>query len=306
MNIPMESAIRFGSVSKTFGSVRAVESLTFAAPAGAVTVLLGPNGAGKTTTIEILEGLRGRTDGDVSVLGIDPATPDSPLHRRVGVMLQEGGLYPGARVGEIIRTFASFHADPLDPDELLGKVGLADQSKTLHRRLSGGQQQRLSLAVALVGNPDLVFLDEPTAGMDPVARRTTWGIIEDLKVAGVTVVLTTHYLEEAEHLADRVGIVRQGRLLAEGSPAELVAGAGRIRFVTDGEFDLAPLASVVGAPISRVGSGRYEVDLEATPERMSAIAAWAADQQVLLTELRAGASGLEEVFLEVAGEAGET
>lgn len=300
------TAIEVRGLVKRYGGFTAVDGLDLTVEPGEAYALLGPNGAGKTTTIEILEGLRGRTDGDVSVLGIDPATPDSPLHRRVGVMLQEGGLYPGARVGEIIRTFASFHADPLDPDELLGKVGLADQSKTLHRRLSGGQQQRLSLAVALVGNPDLVFLDEPTAGMDPVARRTTWEIIEDLKAAGVTVVLTTHYLEEAEHLADRVGIVRQGRLLAEGSPAELVAGAGRIRFVTDAEFDLAPLASALGAPVNRVGSGRYEVDLEATPERMSAIAAWAADQQVLLTELRAGASGLEEVFLEVAGEDGET
>lgn len=296
------NAIEVRGLVKRYGGFTAVDGLDLTIASGETYALLGPNGAGKTTTIEILEGLRGRTDGEVTVLGIDPAVADSALHERVGVMLQEGGLYPGARVGEIIKTFASFHDDHEDTDALLAKVGLAEHVKTLFRRLSGGQQQRLSLAVALVGKPDLVFLDEPTAGMDPVARRTTWEIIEKLKASGTTVVLTTHYLEEAEHLADRVGIVQHGKLLAEGSPAELVAAAGRIRFVTGAELDLEALGSVVGAPVNEVGPGRYEVDLEATPERMAAIAGWAADRQVLLTELRAGASGLEEVFLEVAGE----
>ena len=298
------SAIEVRDLVKRYGGFTAVDGLDLTIEAGEAYALLGPNGAGKTTTIEILEGLRSRSGGSVSVLGIDPAKPDSALHERVGVMLQEGGLYPGARVGEIMKTFASFHADPADPAELLERVGLADQARTLQRRLSGGQQQRLSLAVALVGKPDLVFLDEPTAGMDPVARRTTWEIIEGLKDKGVTVVLTTHYLEEAEHLADRVGIVQHGKLLAEGSPAQLVAAAGRIRLATETPVDVDGLASVLGAPVRAVGPNRHEVDLEATPERMAAIATWAAGQGVLLTELRAGASGLEEVFLEIAGEDG--
>ncbi len=295
------SAIEVVGLVKRYGPLVAVDGLDLAIEPGETYALLGPNGAGKTTTIEILEGLRSRDAGEVAVLGIDPARDPEALHRRVGVMLQDGGLYPGARVGEIIRLFAAFHDDPADPDELLELVGLTDHARTLQRRLSGGQQQRLSLAVALVGRPDLVFLDEPTAGLDPMARRTTWETIQRLASEGVTVVLTTHYLEEAEHLADRVGIVNHGRLLAEGSPAELVAAAGRVRFTADRPVEADAVAHAVGAPTRHLGGHRYEIDVEATPAVMVAVTAWAAAEGVLLTELRAGAAGLEEVFLEVAG-----
>lgn len=296
------TAIEVHGLVKRYGRFTAVDGLDLVVEAGETYALLGPNGAGKTTTVEILEGLRSRTEGEVSVLGIDPARDPAALHARVGVMLQEGGLYPGARVGEIIATFASFHSDPADPDELLAAVGLTEQRRTLYRRLSGGQQQRLSLAVALVGRPELVFLDEPTAGMDPVARRSTWTTIERLKADGVTFVLTTHYLEEAEHLADRVGIIARGRLLAEGTPEELVAAGGRIRLSTERPIDPLALASSVGADVSEVAPRRYEVDIEASPTMMAAVASWAAAEDVLLTELRAGSAGLEEVFIEVAGD----
>jgi ABC-2 type transport system ATP-binding protein len=296
------TAIEARGLVKRYGGFTAVDGLDLQVVSGETYALLGPNGAGKTTTIEILEGLRTRTAGEVSVLGIDPAVDPSALHTRIGVMLQEGGLYPGARVGEIIRTFAAFHADPADPEELLESVGLTDQQRTLHRRLSGGQQQRLSLAVALVGRPELVFLDEPTAGMDPVARRSTWAMIERLKAGGVTFVLTTHYLEEAEHLADRVGIIAHGRLLAEGTPEELVASGGRVRLTTERPIRPDDLAAAVGAPVAELSERRYELDVVATPATMAAVAAWAAEGDVLITELRAGSAGLEEVFIEVTGD----
>ncbi len=296
------TAIEVRGLVKRYGGFTAVDGLDLHVVAGETYALLGPNGAGKTTTIEVLEGLRSRTDGEVSVLGIDPADDPVALHTRIGVMLQEGGLYPGARVGEIIRTFAAFHDDPADPDELLASVGLTEQRRTLYRRLSGGQQQRLSLAVALVGRPELVFLDEPTAGMDPVARRSTWATIERLKADGVTFVLTTHYLEEAEHLADRVGIIARGRLLAEGTPEDLVAAGGRVRLTTERPIDPAALAGAVGAAVETLGDRRYQVDTVASPATMAAVTTWAAAEGVLITELRAGSAGLEEVFIEVTGD----
>lgn len=293
------NAIEVEGLRKQYGPVAAIDGLDLRVEAGTTYALLGPNGAGKTTTIEVLEGLRDRDAGTVAVLGIDPAIDPVGLHRRVGVMLQEGGLPPGAKVGEVLAMFTAFHADPVDTTDLLALVGLSEARRTLVRRLSGGQRQRLSLAVALVGRPELVFLDEPTAGMDPVARRATWGIIQRLNHEGVTVVLTTHYLEEAEHLADRVGIVAHGRLLAEGTPTELVAASGKVRFTTERPVETSGLADLLGAAVATVDERSFEVDLEATPGVMATIARWAEVAGVLLTELRAGAAGLEEVFIAV-------
>jgi ABC-2 type transport system ATP-binding protein len=216
-----EPAVEVRGLVKAYGDRLAVDGLDLTAPMGAVTALLGPNGAGKTTTIEICEGFRRPGGGTVRVLGLDPLRDGPTLRPRVGVMLQSGGVYPGARAGEMLRLLASYAAHPLDPDALMNRLGLQDVARTTYRRLSGGEQQRLSLAMALVGRPELVFLDEPTAGLDPHARHATWALIEELRGVGVTVVLTTHYLEEAERLADHVVIVDHGRVVASGAPREI-------------------------------------------------------------------------------------
>lgn len=296
------SAITVSGLVKRYGRHTAVDGLDLTIEAGTTYALLGPNGAGKTTTVEILEGLRSRDAGEVSVLDIDPAHEPVRLHSRVGVMLQEGGIFPGAKVGETLELFTAIHRNVVHPRDLAMLVGIADITGTLVRRLSGGQRQRLSLAVALAGRPELVFLDEPTAGMDPAARRATWEIISDLRRDGVTVVLTTHLLDEAERLADRVGIVTHGRLRAEGTPAELVAAAGRVRFATHSP-PAAGTLDELGWAVRATGERHFEVDVDATPAVMARIAAWAETHDVLLTELRAGASGLEEAFLAITDEA---
>jgi ABC-2 type transport system ATP-binding protein len=217
-------ALAVAGLVKRYGTLTAVEGLSFQAARGAVTALLGPNGAGKTTTIEICEGYRRPDGGEVRVLGRDPWHDATDLKPSVGVMLQTGGVYPGARALEMLRLVASFAADPLDPVALLDRVGLTRVARTPFKRLSGGEQQRLKLAMAIVGRPELVFLDEPTAGLDPQARRATWSLIEELRAAGLTVILTTHYLEEAERLADHVVIVDRGHVVADGPPGELATG----------------------------------------------------------------------------------
>jgi ABC-2 type transport system ATP-binding protein len=216
-----EAAVEITGLVKRYAGRAAVDGLDLTAPLGQVTAVLGPNGAGKTTTVEICEGFRRPDAGTVQVLGRDPQADHEVLAPRVGVMLQSGGIYPGARAGEMLTLLASFAVHPLDVTQLLDRVGLTRAAKTPYRRLSGGEQQRLSLAMAIVGRPELVFLDEPTAGLDPHARRAAWALIEDLKSAGVSVVLTTHHLDEAEHLADHVVIVDRGRVVASGTPAEL-------------------------------------------------------------------------------------
>ncbi len=197
-------AVEVRDLEKRYGTVTAVAGLSLTAAAGQVLAILGPNGAGKTTTVEICEGYRRPDAGTVRVLGLDPVADARRLRPRVGVMLQGGGGYPGARAGEMLRLLAAYAADPLDPDALMERLGLTGAANTAYRRLSGGQKQRLSLAMAVVARPELVFLDEPTAGLDPQARHATWDVVRQLRLDGVTVVLTTHYMEEAERLADQV------------------------------------------------------------------------------------------------------
>jgi ABC-2 type transport system ATP-binding protein len=225
-------AIEVAALEKRYGPTVAVDGISFSIASGEVFGLLGPNGAGKTTTVEILEGYRRADAGDVRVLGVDPWRDGSALRPRIGVMLQEGGLYPGVRPLEALQLFASFYDDPDEPERLLTLVGLDDSRHTLVRRMSGGQQQRLSLALALIGKPHLVFLDEPTAGMDPHARSTTWSMIRELRDRGTTVVLTTHAMAEAEQLCDRVGIIDHGKLLALGTVDELIGSHGGKSLVT--------------------------------------------------------------------------
>ena len=224
-----EPAVVVDGLEKRYGATTALAGLSLTVPAGQVTAVLGPNGAGKTTTVEICAGLRRADAGRVSVLGLDPAHDADALRTRVGVMPQTGGsgaagIYPAVRPREALRFFAALYDDPLDPDALLERLDLTGAATTPWRRLSGGQQQRLSLALAIVGRPTLVFLDEPTAGLDVHGKHATWSLVEDLRAAGVTVILTTHAMDDAEHLADQVVIVDRGRAVTAGTPHELTGG----------------------------------------------------------------------------------
>ena len=296
-------AIAVRGLTKRYGGVNAVDGLDLTVGRGETLALLGPNGAGKTTTVECCEGYRRPDAGQVRVLGLDPHRDARRLRPRVGLMLQEGGVYPMARPGEMLRLFAAFHAQPLDPDALLERVGLADARRTRFRDLSGGQKQRLSLALALVGRPEVVFLDEPTAGLDPAARRMTWEHVRALRAEGVTVVLTTHLLDEAEELADRVAIIDRGRLVALGSPDELTHTARQeLEFSARPGLDVARLGAAVGAEVTEPRPGRYVVHAANTPQLVERLAAWLAAQDVLLGELKAGKRSLEDVFLRITAE----
>jgi len=237
--VTSDPAIDVRDLRKSYGAVDAVRGLSFTVARGEVYGLLGPNGAGKTTTVEILEGYRSRTGGHVSVLGFDPARRPRALRERVGIVLQQTGLYRNIRVREALVHFARFYPRPRDPDEVIGLVGLEGKQDALARTLSGGQRRRLDLALALIGDPELVFLDEPTTGFDPAARRAAWETVRSLRDLGKTVLLTTHYLDEAQALADRVAIVKAGTILAEGAPRDLGVGASaRVRITyrnADGE-----------------------------------------------------------------------
>ncbi len=221
-----EPVVQVQALVKRYGTKTAVDGLDLAARQG-VTAVLGPNGAGKTTTVEICEGYRRPDSGTVRVLGLDPVRESAALRPRIGVMLQSGGVYAGARADEMLRHVAKLHARPLDVDALIERLGLGSCGRTSYRRLSGGQQQRLALAMAVVGRPELVFLDEPTAGLDPQARHATWDLVRDLRDDGVCVVLTTHHMDEAEQLADDVAIIDGGRVVAQGSPRSCAAAAPR-------------------------------------------------------------------------------
>jgi len=231
-----ELAIEVSELRKSYGPVEAVRGLSFGVERGEVFGLLGPNGAGKTTTVEILEGYRPRSAGQVRVLGQDPEERDRRLHERIGIVLQSCGFYPRVTVREAVAHFAKAYPAPRDPGETIALVGLEQKADARTKDLSGGQRRRLDLALALVGDPELVFLDEPTTGFDPAARRTAWGVVRRLKELGKTVLLTTHYLDEAQELADRVAIVKDGRIVAEGPPDRLGPGSSRYRvsYLSDG------------------------------------------------------------------------
>ena len=231
------SAISVRNLRKSYGGREALRGISFEIAAGEVFSLLGPNGAGKTTTIEILEGYRTRDQGDVEVLGLDPGRAGSPFRERIGIVLQQSQLWPTLTVAETHRMFAGYYERPRDVDEVIRLVGLADKRDARVKTLSGGQKRRLDLGVALVGDPDLVFLDEPTTGFDPAARRAAWEMIRSLRSLGKTILLTTHYLDEAEQLADRVAVLREGVIIREGTPAELTGGAPQteVRYRRNGQ-----------------------------------------------------------------------
>ena len=298
-------AVQISGLVKHYGRTVAVAGLSMQAERAQVTAILGPNGAGKTTTIEICEGCRRPDEGIVRVLGLDPVRDAKALRPKVGVMLQSGGIPTAARPAEYLRVMASFHANPIDPGFLIDRLGLAGCLRTPFRRLSGGQQQRLSLAAAVIGRPELVFLDEPTSGLDPQARHATWGLIGGLRDAGAGVILTTHYMEEAERLADRVAVVDHGHLVAAGTPAELTGTAGQLRFRAEPGLDtdslIAALPPGSAAKESPAGSYVVEVHDRVDPQLLAAVTAWCAEHGVLAQSLRIENRTLEDVFLELTG-----
>jgi ABC-2 type transport system ATP-binding protein len=293
-----------------YGDTVAVDHLSFEGLAGEVVALLGPNGAGKTSTVEALEGYRRVDQGSVRVLGLDPRRDHRALVPRIGVMLQKGGIYPMLGPAQVLRLFAAYYDDAEDPDGLLDLVGLSAVRRTPWRRLSGGEQQRLALALALVGKPSVLFLDEPTAGVDPEGRIVVRDIIAERRHRGVCVILTTHELSEAERLADRVVIIDGGRMLAEGTPAALAIGTadGSIRFSTDPGIDTAGLALTMGsgATVEEERPGSYRLRCGAgapTPAVVAALAGWLAERDLAVGDLRTGQS-LEEAYLAITASRG--
>ncbi len=290
---------------KRYGRVTAVDGVDLELPAASVLALLGPNGAGKTTTVEICEGLVDRDGGEVRVLGVDPSGAPDALRARIGVMPQGGGAYPGVHAAEMLRVVAACSAHPLDVGWLVEVLGLGPCARTPYKRLSGGQQQRLALACAIVGRPELVFLDEPTAGMDPQGRRLVWELIAALRRDGVSVLLTTHLMDEAEALADEVVIVDAGRVVAKGSPAALCRGGfeQELRFRARPGMDLDDLAAALPAGYSAAEpvAGRYLVQGRIDPSVLSAVTGWCAGQGALADDVQVARRSLEDVFLELTG-----
>lgn len=283
-----------------YGSLTAVAGLSLTAEGGQVLAVLGPNGAGKTSTVETLEGYRRPTEGTVRVLGLDPMADHRALVGRIGVMLQRGGVYPTMGPRQALRLAARYYRHPEDPDGLLDRVGLTPVATTPWRRLSGGEQQRLALALALVGRPEVLFLDEPTAGVDPEGRQAIRQVIAERRAAGCCVLLTTHELAEAERIADRVVIVQAGRIVAEGTPAELAArSAPTVRFRAPAGLNRASLAQAVGvdgAEVAEPEPGAYEVRVADAAAAVVAVAGWLAERGLPVADLRAGDS-LEDTYL---------
>ncbi len=302
-------AIAVDGLTKRYGDRAVVDGVSLEVRPGELVALLGPNGAGKTTTVEIIEGYRKGDAGQVRVLGADPGRPDPALRARVGLMLQGGGFDPRARPRETIQQYGRFHEAPRDADELLDLVGLQAVARTRYRRLSGGERQRLGLAVALVGRPEVLILDEPTAGMDPEARAKTRAIVSDLRDAGVAVLLTSHDLVDVERLADRIAILDAGRIVASGTPAELTAGATpRLRFRLGRALDpeeIAALAETLvpahpGAVVADGDGARYRLEgVVADPHTIATLTDWCARTSHLVLELRTTGGSLEDVYLDL-------
>nr|WP_288870099.1 ABC transporter ATP-binding protein [uncultured Corynebacterium sp.] len=299
-------ALEVDNVVKEYGEKRAVDGLTFTARRGELLALLGPNGAGKTTTIEMCEGFTTPTSGSIRVLDIDPVTQPQKVRDRIGIMLQGGGSYASLKVREILQLAARYNTNPHDPDWLIELLGLEGVAKTTYRRLSGGQQQRLSLALAMIGRPELIFLDEPTAGMDAQSRLAVWDIIQAMKRDGTTVLLTTHLMDEAETLADDVAIIDHGKLVVQGSPAELTSHEEYpvVAVRTDRELDVHLLNDelrALGITAEAVSPQRYRILGAGSPAVIEALARSAAQQNVLIRDLSVSHRDLEDVFLDITG-----
>jgi ABC-2 type transport system ATP-binding protein len=304
------SAVDVSALVVRYGDVTAVDGVSFTADRGEVVVVLGPNGAGKTTTVETCEGYRRPAGGSVHVLGLDPWRDKGEVVRRMGVMLQDGGVYPAMSPVDAIRLFSSFYERPLGVDEVLARVGLDDERvrRTPVRRLSGGEKQRLSFALALVGRPEVAFLDEPTAGIDPAGRSLIRGVIASLREENVCVVVTTHDLDEAERIADRIVIIDRGRVVASGTPAELTAGVAdpRLWFAAVAGLDVVALSAALGGiAVLEAPAGEYVVEAPSTPALVAALTGWLAERHISITNLHTGNASLEDAFLRLTGEGRE-
>ena len=295
-----ERVIEVRGLRKSYGDLQAVAGIDLHVDRGEVFALLGPNGAGKTTTVEILEGYRDRTDGDVSVLGHDPARGETALKRRIGIVLQSTGVDPYLTVRETVELYAGYYPSPRDVDEVVDLVGLAEKRTTRVNKLSGGQQRRLDVAVALAGDPELLFLDEPTTGFDPNARRNAWGIVKNLADIGKTIFLTTHFMDEAQYLADRVAVITKGEIVAEGTPST-IAGRDRmqtrIRFrLSEGKRPALELTDVKGLP-----DGSWEIRTENPTKVVHDLTAWALERGSVYEVLEVTQPSLEDVYIELTG-----
>ena len=303
----MPTVVDVQGLHKTYGPVVAVDEISLQVEQGEIFGILGPNGAGKTTAVECLEGLRRRDAGQVRVLGLDPKTDGHRLHQRIGVQLQETQLQDKIKVREALELYASFYPDPADWRELLDRWGLAGKRDTRFGKLSGGQKQRLFIALALVGNPEVVFLDELTAGLDPGARRATWDLIAQIRDSGVTVVLVSHFMDEVEELCDRVAILERGRIAALDTPAGLVDSAGgeyRMRFRPTAPLDEQSLAIVPGVTgVERHGA---HVRVTGTGDFASAVTAELARRQVIVADLRIEGRSLDSAYVALTGRTMDT
>jgi ABC-2 type transport system ATP-binding protein len=300
----MSAVIEVSGLRMDYGTVCAVDGLSFTVEQGEVFALLGPNGAGKTTTVEILEGHRQRTSGEVSILGFDPATGGRDYRERIGVVLQEAGFDEEFTVRELVSMYGSLYPNHRDTGEVIELVGLADKCNARTKTLSGGQRRRLDLALGLVGDPELLFLDEPTTGFDPSARHRAWDLVSSLRDLGTTILLTTHYMEEAERLADRVAVIAAGRLVAMGTPAELIAEheAAVISFTTPGGVTPADLPAREWQTIA--ANGRVVVESTHPTADMAALTQWAVARELELADLTLTRPTLEDVFLALTGGGG--
>jgi len=291
-------AISVTDLRKSYGDLEAVAGIDLEVAAGEVFALLGPNGAGKTTTVEILEGHRERTSGEVSVLGHDPGRNERAFKERVGIVLQETGVERYLTVAEVIDLFRGYYPGPLPRDQIIEIVGLEEKRDDLVRRLSGGQKRRLDVAIGLAGDPELLFLDEPTTGFDPAARRGAWEMIRNLHAAGKTVFLTTHYMEEAQRLADRVAIIAHGKIVAEGAPADLIGREKRttISFADPGDGPPIPVRE-----IATMSGGNVVIETDEPTKMLHILTSWAAERGVELEGLMVAPVTLEDVYLKLTG-----
>ena len=294
-------AIEVRGLRKSYGTIEAVRGIDLQVSKGEVFALLGPNGAGKTTTVEILEGHRDRTSGDVQVLGYDPARNERGLKERIGIVLQSTGVEPFLSVEESIDLFRGYYPHPLPLEEILDATGLREQRRTRVKRLSGGQQRRLDVAIGLAGDPELLFLDEPTTGFDPSARRGAWDMVKNLQALGKTVVLTTHYMDEAEFLADRVAIMAHGEIVAEGAPSDLAkeTGAPTITFCVGSGSEGPPEDLRTGPPD---GDGLYTITTDSPTRSLHQLTGWAVERGIELEELSVSRPSLEDVFLKLSAD----
>jgi len=299
------NVIAIEKLSKHYNAVKAVDGISFEVQKGEIFGFLGPNGAGKTTTIECLEGYKAPDGGQVSVLGLDPRQDGYQLKERIGIMLQETALYPDLRVGELLRLFASYYCHAATPDALLEMIGLEEKKRAFVRELSGGQRQRVAFVLALVHDPELLFLDEPTAGLDPQSRRAIWEWIRLAREKGKTVFLTTHYIEEAENLCDRVAIVDHGKIIALDTPRRLVANLSleqRIEFVVEGPLSAARLGGLAGVNKALdEGEGAFTIYAAEAQPVLKSLIELAETDGFALRGLRVEGATLEDVFIQLTG-----